>query len=174
MFVLTSSVFKFLWCLISAQTQGDEGGHLFRLTCSVVLWGGCKQISLTCVRSARSVQTTLGLPQLTAACAFPAYTAQAPGCSAGHCPKWTLCFMYFPGLSCSGSGSRVLCKGTDLVGHVFCAFPVPSSSSNPVLGKHTVSGGPWVLIPFQVLATRFPGCTARAPYQVCHVSPLVS
>ena len=26
--------------LISTLAQGDEGGHLFRLTCSVVLWGG--------------------------------------------------------------------------------------------------------------------------------------
>ena len=26
-------------CLISTLTQEDEGGHLFKLTCSVVLWG---------------------------------------------------------------------------------------------------------------------------------------
>ena len=37
-----------------------------------------------------------------------------PGCSAGHCPKWALHFMHFAGLSCSCS--RVLHKGTDLVG----------------------------------------------------------
>ena len=29
-----------LQCLISTLTQGGEGGLLFRLTCSVVLWGG--------------------------------------------------------------------------------------------------------------------------------------
>ena len=29
-----------LQCLISALTQGGKGGHLFSLTCSVVLWGG--------------------------------------------------------------------------------------------------------------------------------------
>ena len=39
-FILASSVCKSLQCLISALTQGGEGGHLFRLTCSVVLWGG--------------------------------------------------------------------------------------------------------------------------------------
>ena len=39
-FVLASSVCKSLQCLISALTQGGKGGHLFRLTCSVVLWGG--------------------------------------------------------------------------------------------------------------------------------------
>ena len=37
---LASSVCKSLQCLISTLTQGGEGGHLFRLTCSVVLWGG--------------------------------------------------------------------------------------------------------------------------------------
>ena len=40
LFILASSVFKCLQCLISTLTQGGEGGHLFRLTCSVVLWGG--------------------------------------------------------------------------------------------------------------------------------------
>ena len=39
-FILASSVCKSLQCPISALTQGGEGGHLFRLTCSVVLWGG--------------------------------------------------------------------------------------------------------------------------------------
>ena len=39
-FILASSVCRSLQCLISALTQGGEGGLLFRLTCSVVLWGG--------------------------------------------------------------------------------------------------------------------------------------
>ena len=39
-FILASSFCKSLQCLISALTQGGQGGHLFRLTCSVVLWGG--------------------------------------------------------------------------------------------------------------------------------------
>ena len=34
------SVCKSLQCLISALTQGGEGDHLFRLTCSIVLRGG--------------------------------------------------------------------------------------------------------------------------------------
>ena len=38
--VLASSVCWSLQCLISALTQGGSGGHLFRLTCSVVKWGG--------------------------------------------------------------------------------------------------------------------------------------
>ena len=38
--ILPSSVCKSLQCLISALTQGGEGSRLFRLTCSVELWGG--------------------------------------------------------------------------------------------------------------------------------------
>ena len=38
--VLASSVFWSLQCLISVLTQGSGGGHFFRLTCPVMLWGG--------------------------------------------------------------------------------------------------------------------------------------
>ena len=97
---MASSVCKSLKCLISALKQGGERGRLFTLTCSIALWGGrkehCKQISLACVGSARSVWTTLGLPQLTVTCAFWVYTAQAPGCAAGHCPKRALRFHSLP------------------------------------------------------------------------------
>ena len=54
---------------------------------------------------------------------FPVHTAQAPGCSAGNCLRWVLGCVHFPGLSRSGSGSRVLHKGTDSVGPAFCALP---------------------------------------------------
>jgi len=37
---LASSVCWSLQCLISVLTQGGGGRHFFRLTCSVVLWGG--------------------------------------------------------------------------------------------------------------------------------------
>ena len=40
LFILASSVCWSLQCLISALTQRGNGGHFFRLTCSVVLWGG--------------------------------------------------------------------------------------------------------------------------------------
>ena len=55
--------------------------------------------------------------------AFPVYTSQALGCSAGSCLMRALGCINSPGLSCSGSDSRVLHKGTDLVGPAFCAFP---------------------------------------------------
>ena len=38
--ISASSVCWSLQCLISALTQGSGGGYFFRLTCSVVLWGG--------------------------------------------------------------------------------------------------------------------------------------
>ena len=70
-------------------------------------------------------------------CAFPIYTAQAPGCPAGNCLRQALGGMKFPGLSHSSSGSPVLHKGADSVGPAFCAFPGPSSSGARVLGEHS-------------------------------------
>ena len=73
--------------------------------------------------SARSGWATLGLPQSKVACASRVYTAQAPGCFAGALSKAGLHSVHFPGLSCSGSVSHVLHKGTDSAGCVFCALP---------------------------------------------------
>ena len=113
-------------------------GSLVQLCCGE--GGALKQISLMYVGSTPSVGTTLGLPQLTATCAFWVYTAQTPGCYAGHCPKQTLHFVHFPSLNHSGSGSRELRKGTDSVEHVFCAF-----SRSEQLGR---SGAWWVHCPW--------------------------
>ena len=55
----------------------------------------CKQMSLACVGSARSVSTTLGLLQLVV-CAFWIYVAQAPGCSAGAPSKVGSAFHALP------------------------------------------------------------------------------
>ena len=126
LFIL-ASVCKSLQCLISALTQGGRGGHLFRLTCSVVLWGGknTANISLVCMGSARSVWTTLGLPQLTAHVLSQSTLLRLHVVLHGSCPKRALGFVHFPGLSCSGSDSQVLHKGTDSVGLAFCALPRP-------------------------------------------------
>ena len=56
-------------------------------------------------------------------CAFPVYTAQALGCSAGNCLRPALGCMHFPGLNRSGSGTWVVLRGADLVGPAFCALP---------------------------------------------------
>ena len=61
--------------------------------------------------------------------------------------KWVLGCVHFPGLSCLGSGSQVLHKGTELVGPCFVPYPGPSSSGDQVLGEHTFSAGRCVLSP---------------------------
>ena len=63
----------------------------------------------------------------------------------GNCPKWALSFVHFPGLSCSGSGSQVLHKGTDLGGLVFCALCLlhSSSSSNSSRSEELRWPGAW-------------------------------
>ena len=120
--VLASSVCWSLQCLISVLTQGGGGGHFFRLTCSVVLGEGhCKQITLA---YARSASATLGLPPLTArAPSLPTLLRLYLGCSAGNHPRLALGCMHLPGLSRSGSGTRVVLRGADSVGPAFCALP---------------------------------------------------
>ena len=84
-------------------------GYLF--SCAVRRKEHWKQTSLACVGSALSVSATLGLPPAHGMCAFPLYTAQATGCSAGNCVKRALGCVHFPGLSRSVqvSGSPPRC-----------------------------------------------------------------
>ena len=57
------------------------------------------------------------------ACALPAQTAQALGCSARNHLRPALGCMHLPGLSRSGSGTLVVLRGADSVGPAFCALP---------------------------------------------------
>ena len=58
-------------------------------------------------------------------CAFPVYTAQALGCSARNRPRPALGCMHLPGLSHSGSGTRVVLRGADYRwACVVCPFQV--------------------------------------------------
>ena len=70
------------------------------------------------------------------ACALPAHTAQALGCSAGNLLRPTLGCMHLPGLGRSGSGTQVVLRGADSVGPAFCALPGTSSSGDEVFGEH--------------------------------------
>ena len=65
-------------------------------------------------------------------------------------------------------------KAQTQLGLRFVSFPGPSSSGNQVLGECTLPS--WVVrfITSLVSATWFPGCTAGAPSQGCHVPPLGS
>ena len=155
MFILASSVCKSLQCLISTLTQGGGGGHLFRLTYSVVLWGGRNTANkyhwhawaVLSVGCARSVLATLGLPLLTACVLSLSTLLRLQIALQGNCLKLALGCVHFPGLSRSGSGSWVLHKGTDLVGLRFVPFLGLSSSGNQVLGNFTLPAGQCVLSP---------------------------
>ena len=90
LFILASPVCTSLQCLISALTQGGKVGHLFRLTCSVVLWGG------------RNTANKYHW------CVWGVLTVSGPHWGHSVCPySWCVCF---PSLHCSGS--RLLCRGT--------------------------------------------------------------
>ena len=98
----------------------------------------CKQISLACVGSARSVWATLGLPPLTACVLSQSTLLRLRVALQGICLKWALGCVHFPGLSSSGLGSWVLHKGADSVGPEFVPFPGLRSSGDQVLGQHTL------------------------------------
>ena len=86
-FFLAPSVCKSLQCLISTLTQGGEGGHLFRLTCSLVLW----RERYTANKYHWHMWGVLAVSE-------PYWV----------CPRsWCVCFP-----SLHYSGSRFLCRGT--------------------------------------------------------------
>ena len=70
--------------------------------------------------------------------------------------------MHFPGLSRSGSGTRVLLKCTDSVGPAFCALPTSEQLRWPGVWR---ARSLW-LIASPVPPTRLSGCTTGAPSQV--------
>ena len=171
--ILPSSVCKSSQCLISSLTQGSKQCHLLTLTCSVVLWGE-RDTTDKYWWHVWGVLTVDGphwvchspkqheLPRSTLLRLQPALQ--------GHCPKWTLCLMHLPAVSCSGS--QVLCKGTDPDGLcILCSFQVQAAQATGCL----------LSIPSQVVCASYtlagpgcsvPRCTTRAQSQVCCVSPL--
>ena len=136
---------KSLQCLISALTQVGGGGLLFRFPCSVVLWGGRGTANkyhwrvwrvLTvfwphwvCPRSRH-----MCFPRLHCSGSRLLNKEQALGC------------VHFPGLSRSGSGSRVLHKGADSVGPAFCAILVRAAQATRSL-MSTLSSAAVRLLP---------------------------
>ena len=118
-----SLFYSFFWLLVSSvsgfrpDTKGTVVGtfFLFRLTCSVALWGG---------RDAANKNTGVCLQCLShtgsapahGACSLTAHTAQALGCSTRNHPWPALGCLHLPGPSHSGSGTRVVLRGADSVG----------------------------------------------------------
>ena len=144
--ILASSVCKFLPCLIFALTQESKGGHLFRLTCSAVLWRRRDTENKYCwhmwgVLTVDGPHWVCHSPMWHV---FPRSTQfSLQSALQEHCPKWALRFVHFSGLS--HSGSQVLCKGTD-------------------------PDGLWVLPPSQVQDAQVTGCLVSTLSQVDHWS----
>jgi len=171
-----------LFCLPLLQVSSVSNFHpdtrgwsgcLFRLTCSVVLWGGRNTTNKYCrhVWRVLVVDGPHWVCQSPRLCVLPWSTLlRLQDILQGHCLKWPLHFVNFPGLS--HSGSPVLHKGTDPVGCEFCALPRSKPSGDQVLGEHALSGGSCILYPSPVPAAWFSGCTTRAQSQVCRMSPL--
>ena len=173
---MASSVCKSLQCLISALAQGSKGGPLFRLTCSVVLWGGTLQRNITGMSGECSQRLgCTGFAPIHGVCAFLVHTAQAPGCSTGKLSKAGPGLLGLPKskplrfrfLGCST-------KAQTWLGLRFVPFPSPSSSGDQVLGEHTLPRRAVHLITSLVPANWFPGCAVGALSHVCHVSSLES
>ena len=88
------------------------------------LWGGRDTANKYCW-CVWGVLTVYGPPQVCHSprqCVLPGSTLlRLQGALQGHCPKWALTFLHFPGLG--HCGSQLLCKGTDPVGHLFSSLP---------------------------------------------------
>ena len=170
MFILASSVCKSLQCLISTLTQGGEVGHLFKLTCSVVLWGGKNTANIYhwCVWGGLTVSGPHRVcPSSWCMCFLWSTLLSLQVALQGNCLKPALGCVHFPGLSCSGSGSQVLHKGTDSAGRAFCALSRSEQLRRPGAWQVHSPRCEVGLITSAVPAPRFPRCTARAPSQVC-------
>ena len=83
LFILASSVCKSLQCLISALTQEGKGGHLFRLTCSVVL---CVGMDTGHTHQGPRIKRDTCTPMFIAALFTIARTWKQPRCSSAD--KW--------------------------------------------------------------------------------------
>ena len=108
-------------------------------------------------------------------CAFPVYTAQPPSCSARELSKAGPGFYALPRskplrFRFSGTPQRYrLCWAC-----ILCPSQVRAAQVTRCLASSVSPGGARRLITSSVPVTQFPGCTAGALSQVCHVSPLGS
>ena len=140
--------------------------------CAVGREESCRQILLACAGRARIVWATLGLLLFTECVFSQSSLLRFKVTLQGNCLKWALGFVHFPGLSCSGSGLGYPTRAQTQLGLHFVPIPGLSSSCDQGLGKLALLRWAVCLTTSLVPATRFPGCTAGAPSQVCCVSPL--
>ena len=146
MFILASSVCKSLQCLISVLTQEGGGGHLFRLTCSVVLWGERS----TANKYHWRVWGVLAVSGPHWVCP----------CSRRVCPPYLHCL-----------GSRLLCRELSEVSPGLCALP----RSKPLRFRYSGSpqrrrlGWACVLCPSQVRADQVTRCLVSTVAMTYHL-----
>ena len=127
--------------------------------------GGTLQINKTGVCSQCLSHT--GPPLTHGTCSLPAHTAQALDCSAGNHPRLALGCLHLPGPSRSGSGTRVVLRGTDSVGPqrhrlgwacVLCSSQVRAAQVMRCLASTNAAT-------YRLPATRLYGCKTGAPSQ---------
>ena len=176
MFILASSVCKSLQVLISVLTQGGKGGHLFRLTYSIVLQRGRNSENKYdwCMWGVLTVSGPHWVCPAHGTCAFLVYTAQAPGSSAGELSKAgpVLCALPRSKLlrfRFSGTPQRHRLYGACIL----CPSQIRAAQATRCFAS-THSQDVMCLIISLVPVDQFPRCAARAPPQVCRVSPLGS
>ena len=145
LFILASSVCKSLQCLISTLTQRGEGGHLFRLTCSIVLRGGRNTANKYqwCVWGVLAVSGPGCICHHSWRVCFLVYTAQAPDCSAGELSKVGPGLLAIPRSKLLrfrflGTPQRHRLCWACVLCALFVPFPGQSSSGNQVLGERTL------------------------------------
>ena len=169
MFILASSVCKSLQYLTSALTQGGKSGHLFRLSFSLVLQGGRNAANEHHWRvwGALAVSGSHRVCPAHSVCAFPVYTAQAPGCSAGSCLRrpWVACASQIYAAQVQVLGYST--KARTQLGLRFVPFPGPSSSGDQVLDARALASWAVRLITSPVPAAGLPVCAAEAASQIC-------
>ena len=105
---------------------GGQSGLLFRFASSVQSCcgeGAALQTDIAMCGAPSQCSGHTGFAPLTGVCAFPVYTAQAPGCSI-----WSR-----PCVAC-GSSFRVLHKSVESVGPAFYAFPARAAQAARGLG----------------------------------------
>ena len=115
----------------------------------------CKQISLVCGKCLLYTDHLGFAPAHSSVC-FLGLHSSGSRVLCGAFSKRALCFIHFPCLSYSGSGSLVL-RAQTWLSQCFGPFPGPSSSDDQVLGECTVPGGPCILITSMARPLSFPG-----------------
>ena len=138
-----ASVCWSLQCLISTLTQGGGGGHFFRLTCSVVLWGGRNTANKYHWRVLTVIQ--------------PHWV----------CPRsWRVCF---PSLHCLGS--RLLYWELSEAGPELYAPPRSKPLRFRYSGTPQRRRLDWacILCPSQVRAAQVTRCLVSAVAESCHL-----